>query len=377
MAKKKILILTGWLPGGGAEKVLIDILRNIDYTLYDVDLALFEKKGELMKDVPEDVNIIELWGARSVNHFIAIKATLHLHNNYMLSKRVNSRRLRTDYDAEIAFLEGMPVKLIALRKTRASKYCWIHTDLSKFQASKNSFSSNVEEQKCYSKMDKIVCVSENARLGFISCFQDLQNKTITIYNPVDRESILKKASLSDHNLKKSGAQIHIVTVGRLHSEKNPNRLLQVAELADKEGLDVKFHWLGNGPMLDEIIKKRDEKKLKKKIEFYGFKENPYPYIAQADIMVLPSDAEGFGLILCEAMSLGVPVISTPTAGPMEILENDKYGLITDFSPQSILDAIKKLIYDDVLRNKLIEAGRKRVERFSVYNAVEQFYRLVN
>ena len=107
--KKKILILTGWLPGGGAERVLIDILRNIDYVLNDVDLALFEKKGELMKDVPKEVNIIELWGARSLHHFIAIKATLYFHNNHMLSKRINSRRLRTDYDAEIAFLEGIPV----------------------------------------------------------------------------------------------------------------------------------------------------------------------------------------------------------------------------------------------------------------------------
>lgn len=376
MAKKKILILTGWLPGGGAEKVLIDILRNIDYTRYDIDLALFEKKGELLSKVPPQVNIIEIWGRNSFNYFVAIKSTLHLHNNYLLLKRINGSKLKKDYDAEIAFLEGMPVKLIALRKTRAPKYCWVHTDISKFQGSRNSFYNNGEEQKCYNKMDKIVCVSENARRGFISCFEDLKNKTITIYNPVNNESIIRKASLSDHNLKKSGSQINIITVGRLHSEKNPNRLLQVAELADKEGLDVKFHWLGNGPMLDEMMKIRDEKKLTDKVEFYGFKENPYPYIAQADMMVLPSDAEGFGLVLCEAMTLGVPVISTPTAGPKEILGNDKYGLITEFSPQSILESIKRLVSDNVLKDRLIEAGKERIKLYSLENTMQGFHRLV-
>ena len=377
MAKKKILILTGWLPGGGAERVLIDILRNIDYGLYDVDLALFEKKGELLSEVPPQVNIIEIWGRNSFNYFAAIKSTLHLHNNILLSKRINGSKLKKDYDAEIAFLEGMPVKLIALRKTEAPKYCWIHTDLSKFQGSKTSFYSNAEEQTSYSKMDKIVCVSENARLGFIACFPDLQNKTITIYNPVDKDSIISKSSLSDQKLKKTGAQINIVTVGRLHSEKNPDRLLQVAKLADKEGLDVKFHWLGSGPMLDEIVKKRDEAKLTEKIEFYGFNNNPFPYIRQSDIMLLPSDAEGFGLVLVESMCLGVPVISTPTAGAKEIIGNNEFGLLSDFSPESILEAVKRIINDKELKNQLIEAGRKRVEQFSVENAMKHFYRLID
>ena len=376
MAKKKILILTGWLPGGGAERVLIDILRNIDYRLYEVDLALFEKKGELLSEVPPQVNIVEIWGRNSFNYFVAIKSTLHLHNNSLLSKRINGSKLKKDYDVEIAFLEGMPVKLIALRKTKAPKYCWIHTDLSKFQGSKTSFYSNAEEQKCYSKMDKIVCVSENARLGFIAYFQDLENKTITIYNPVDKDSIIRNSVL-DLKLKKSRAQTNIVTVGRLHAEKNPDKILQVAELADKEGLDVKFHWVGNGPLFNEIVKKRDEMNLTEKVEFYGFNRNPFPFVRQSDIMLLPSDAEGFGLVLVEAMCLGVPVISTPTAGAKEIIGNNEFGLLSDFSPKSILDAIKRIISDEELKNRLIEAGRRRAEQFSVDNAIKQFYRLID
>ena len=376
MAKKKILILTGWLPGGGAERVLIDILRNIDYGLYDVDLALFEKKGELMKDVPKEVNIIELWGARSLHHFIAIKATLHLHNNLLLSKRINSRRLRTDYDAEIAFLEGIPVKLLSMRKTAAPKYCWVHVDLSNFHASKNSFYNDNEEETSYGRMRNIICVSEDCKKGFVTCFPSLEEKTKIIYNPIDKASIIA-ASKGEGKLNTKEGLINIVTVARLHNQKNPHRLLETALLAKKEGLKLKFHWLGNGPLRDEMETLTNENHLTEWIEFYGFKDNPYPYISQADMMVLPSDAEGFGLVLCEAMSLGIPVISTPTAGPKEILENDRYGLITDFSPQSILEAVKRIINDRELKNQLIEAGKKRVEQFSVENAMEQFYRLID
>lgn len=375
MEKKKILILTGWLPGGGAERVLIDILRNIDYTKYDIDLALFEKKGELMKDVPSEVNIIELWGANSLHHFLAIKATLHLHSNYLLSQRINSRRLGKDYDAEIAFLEGMPVKLISMRKTKAPKFCWIHVDLSNFHASKSAFYNSMEEFKSYNSLNKIICVSEDCRKGFISCFPSMEPKTSLLYNPIDKDNIIA-LSKKDGKLKDSDGKINIVIVARLHSQKNPHRIIEVAELAKKEGLNLKFHWIGNGPLMEELINLRDEKGLTEMISFYGFKENPYPYIAQADMMVLPSDAEGFGLVLCEAMCLGVPVISTPTAGPKEIIGNNEFGILSDFSPESILEAIKTIINDNDLRNKLIEAGRERVDSFSVEQTMSHFNHLI-
>ena len=375
MPKKRILILTGWLPGGGAEKVLIDIFRNIDYTKYDIDLVLFEKKGELLNDVPPEVNIIELWGRNSFNHFIAIKATLHLHNNFLLSKRMNGARLRKDYDAEIAFTEGMPVKLIAMRKTKAPKYCWVHVDLSNFHASKSAFYNSKDEFKSYNSLNKIICVSEDCRKGFISCFPSMESKTSLLYNPIDKDNIIA-LSKKEGMLKDSDGKVNIVIVARLHPQKNPNRIIDVAALAKKEGLKIKFHWLGNGPLMEEMINLRDEKDLTEMIYFYGFKKNPYPYIAQADIMVLPSDAEGFGLVLCEAMSLGVPVISTPTAGPKEIIGENQFGLITDFNPQSILDAIKKLMFDLELKNRIIEAGKNRVNQFSVYNTMKRFYEII-
>lgn len=377
MAKKKILFLTGFLPGGGAERVLIDILRHFDFTQYEVDLALFEKKGILLNDVPEEVNIIELWGKNSLNHFFAIKASLYLHNNISLARTMNGKKLRKDYDAEIAFLEGMPVKLLSMRKTKAPKFCWIHTDLSHFHATKSAFYNENEEKAAYSKMDTVICVSEFCKKGFTSCFPSIAGKTSLIYNPIDIDTIRKRSQLPSVNLKNSHNGINIITVSRLNREKNPLRLVETALLAKEESINLKFHLLGEGPLETSLKEEIKIKGLEEYFEFYGFQKNPYPLIAQSDIMVLPSDAEGFGLVLCEAMCLGIPVISTPTAGPTEILDNNNYGLLTDFTPKSILDAIKQLISDKDMKEKLIENGRRRVEDFSIDKMMNNFYSLLH
>lgn len=376
MAKKRILFLTGFMPGGGAEKVLIDILRHFDFTQYEVDLALFVKKGILLNDVPEEVNVIELWGNNSLNHFLSIKASLYLHNNFLLSRTMNGKKLRKDYDTEIAFLEGMPVKLLSMRNTKAPKYCWIHTDLSHFHNTKSAFYNEKEEKAVYSNMDSVICVSEFCKNGFTSCFPSLAGKTSLIYNPIDIDTIKKSAEAQSIKLRNTYNRTNIITVSRLNKEKNPLRLIETALLAKKEGINLKFHLVGEGPLETLLKDEIKSKELGEYFDFYGFQKNPYPLIAQSDIMVLPSDAEGFGLVLCEAMCLGVPVISTPTAGPKEILANNNFGLLTDFTPQSILDAIKKLISDKELKERLVENGRRRVEDFSIDKMMESFYSLI-
>ena len=94
------------------------------------------------------------------------------------------------------------------------------------------------------------------------------------------------------------------------------------------------------------------------------------------MLLLPSDAEGFGLVLCEAMALGVPVISTPTAGPKEIIGNNECGLLTDFSPESIIDGIEAIRLDTKLREELVARGKIRVQDFSVKRMVSDFEKLI-
>lgn len=376
---KRILFVYGKLVGGGAEKVLIDILRNIDYNRYEVDLALVERGGVLENDVPKEVNIIELWEKNSPHYFLGVKFSLHLHWNGLMKQRMNSKRLRKAYDAEIAFLEGLPSKLVAMRKSPSPKISWIHVDLFSEHRSKNFFYSNREEERAYSGMDKIICVSNNCREGFLRVFPSLVGKTTMIYNPIDTHNILAKAKepITETDGIFTKNRTNVIIVGRLSGEKNPYRVIEAATLAKEKELPIKFHWLGEGELLEGLLKEREMRKLEENIEFHGFKKNPYPYIANADILLLPSDAEGFGLVLCEAMTLGIPVVSTPTAGPKEIIGENEYGLLADFSASDIIEKIQKLVEDENLRKRLIEAGKKRAEDFSVASALKNLDLLVS
>lgn len=111
------------------------------------------------------------------------------------------------------------------------------------------------------------------------------------------------------------------------------------------------------------------------MQFLGFKKNPFPYVKNADMMFSCSGYEGFCLVICEAMCLGVPVVSTKTAGPIEILDNDKYGLLADHNDESMYQTVKRMVLDKRLRSYYSKIGRERVLDFSVKKAIRQIEKL--
>lgn len=379
--KKRILFVNGPLVGGGAEKVLVDILNNMDYDRYEIDLALITKQGVHLENLSPQVNIIELWPETSFHHFIAVKCSTKLHSNYWLAQRMNSNKLRKDYDVEIAFLEGWPTKLLGLRKTNSKKIAWIHTDLAKFHISNSCYHNQEEERKTYGKMNNIIAVSNDAGLGICNIMPEIKNRVRVINNPIIKHNIINLAESEPNPYKKirerGGKPLIVVTVARLRKEKNPERLLEVVALSRENRLNVKFIWLGEGEMMNYIINKKDEMGLEGMVEFIGFQKNPYPYIKHADFMMLPSDIEAFSVVTCETMCLHTPVISTATAGQHQLLGCDERGLVTDFSPDALFSALNKLVNNPILGTNLAEAAYKYIDAFSIDRMLHKFYGLLS
>lgn len=373
--RKSILFIDGPLGGGGAERVLLDILRNIDYSKYDVDLAVICRGGILMDEVPEQVNIIELWNGYSWSYKLAIRMSKWFHNNWLFSRKMNGSKLRRDYDIEISFLEGMPLKLGALRTTQAKKATWVHADLFTHRYEVSQFYSG-EEERDYNRMDYVVNVSKDCEDAFKKRFPDCTAQLHIIYNPIDRKKILKMAG-EYSTPASSDKQLNIITVGRLTPPKKPERLLQVALLAKEARLPVRFKWVGDGELRAQMEQLRDEMGLHEMVEFTGFTKNPFPHIKAADIMMVTSDFEGFCLVICEAMCLGVPVISTRTAGPTEIIGNNEYGEITDISAEALFDALKRWVAQPELRKSYVLKALKRPDIYSIDQTLESLSRLVD
>lgn len=371
MSKTKLLFIYGPLGGGGAERVLIDLLSHLDYSRYEVDLCLIVNGGILLPEVPSQVTVIPLWESYNWYYKIAYRSSIWFRSNYLF-KRVLKKKLTKKYDTEISFLEGMPLKLHALMDTNAKKITWVHCDLFNFHYTEHQFAPG-EELAAYNKMDVVVAVSNDAMDAFNQRFPTCTVDKKVIYNPIDTDKILRMAK--EETLAKKEC-ITIVTVGRLTAPKKLDRIIRLAQRFKKEGVAVCFQIIGDGELKEDLLLLRKELDVEDRVELLGFQKNPFPYIQNADMMLLCSGYEGFGLVVCEAMCLGVPVVSTKTAGPTEIIDHNQYGLLCGHDDESIYQAVKQMIDQPELRKTYHNAGLKRAEDFNVRKTVAEFDQLI-
>ncbi len=367
--KKKYLFIDGPLGGGGAERVLIDILRNFDYSQYSVDLCLLCPGGPLEKEIPEQVNVIHLWPSYTLSFRLANHLSKDLGINCLLKKKLRDK-LEDKYDVVISFLEGMPLKLHALSGLHGRHFSWVHCDLFKFPYEAAQFRKG-EELKMYEQMDAVICVANNTETSFHKRFPGLQTTTRVIYNPIDFEKICQMAD--EENI--INKLFTVVVIGRLTSPKKIDRVVRLAaRLKEEKILDVQFQIIGEGELRHELEEQIQALAVADMVSLLGFKQNPFPYIKAADMLLSSSMAEGFGLVICEAMVLGVPVISTDTDGPREILQNE-YGLLCQHDDESIYQAFMQMYTNADLRRSFVDKAKKHVENFRVENTVREIYKL--
>lgn len=368
---KKILFIMYDLNGGGAERVLLEILKNLDKSKYQIDLFLLRKQGIYLKEVEKLVEIKSLTGKRSfLNKFILFKKLSSLYREikirlFVAVPYLMKLYIKKDYDIEIAFLEGISTKLLSKRKSNSKKITWIHVDLSKSKVDKN----------IYENFSKIICVSKDCKNSFLKLCPSLEKNVKVVYNPINKNNILEK---SKEKIKIKKDKLNIITLGRLTFQKGYDILLQAHNKLIKEGLNYNLIILGEGPERKKLEKFIKENKLEDNIQLLGFKENPYPYLKKADIFISSSRYEGFSLVTAEAICLGKPVIATKCVGPIELLENGKYGLMAETeSVNSLVEKMKKLILDEELRKKYSELSKERAKIFNIKRTMQEIEDLLD
>jgi glycosyltransferase involved in cell wall biosynthesis len=364
MSKKSYLFIHGQLNAGGAERVLLDILNHFDYSKYDVTLCLIVGGGTLISEVPPSVRIIELWHSYSISYKLAYHFSRWFSFNYFFKRKLDEVDCDS-YDVIISFLEGLPLKVHAMIHTHSKQVTWVHSDLLRFPYEANLFRKR-EELSAYNAMDEIVFVSHNAEEAFVERFKGCKASRKVIYNPIDKDKIL---TLSKASIPYKKTRFTIVTVGRLTSPKSPERVLHMAQKFKQNRIEAQFVWVGDGELKEKMLSLRKSLRLEDMVEFVGFQKNPYPYIRQADIMFCCSSFEGFSLVVCEAMCLGIPVVSTKTAGTLEVLDGGKYGLVVDQDEDKMFDALITMMSDSNLRDHFRNMGLARAKDFSLNNII--------
>lgn len=372
--KRKILFIYGQLNGGGAERVLIDVLRHFDYGKYEVDLCNIIKGGTLADEVPDEVGVLSVWDGYTIGYKLAYRLSNRLGIDAPLRWKLR-KQIHEKYDAVISFLEGMPLKMHAILAPKAQNISWVHLDLHNFPYELSQFRNENEEIRAYNFMNNIVCVANDTKEAFHRRFPSVTSPVEVIYNPIDRAKIMSMADEEQVNY----MGFTIVCVGRLVKQKRFDRAIRLAKRLKSEGYsDVKIRIIGDGGLKEELTAQATMLDVADMVEFAGFRKNPFPQVKAADMLLCPSEAEGFSLVICEAMCLGVPVVATRTAGPTEIIGSDNtYGLLCDHDDEAIYQAVAKMIDDAQLRSHYKAMSLQRAEKMSVADTIHQIEKLID
>lgn len=376
---KSVLFLMPSLPGAGAEKVLVDILQHIDFKQYDVSLFLEYREGIYLQDVPNSVRIISLHKQNNL-WFQRLHRRLAEHNLYVPFHELVYKRMflsllkEKKFDTIVSFMEGSAVKFHSYIFDKGEKnISWVHIDFQQKHWSLDFFRDAEDERRCYEKMDKIIFVSNDAREGFKSVYHILDEKCNVLYNIIDAERIRRLSIMCSTERKN---KFTVCMLGRLNRQKRHDRALVVAKDLKNLGYDFELWIIGEGELREELEKQVIEDGLLDVVKLKGFINPPYSVLAQADIFLNTSEAEGFSLVIAEAFCLGIPVVSTDVSGPRELLGDSEYGMLTSQAVEDITGAVKSLMDDPQLRAHYSEMSMARSKMFNVDATMSALYNLL-
>ena len=169
---------------------------------------------------------------------------------------------------------------------------------------------------CRPKIDRVLTVSGKSfeNMVFAPCYRE---KMTVVGNPIDSDRIQRLAREIPPEL--GDGTCDLIFVGRLVEQKNPQQFIRLVSALKTKMPDIKAWMLGSGELDHDCEALIEELGLERNVELKGFCSNPYPYISRARLLCMTSRWEGFGLVLLEANILGIPVLSTRTAGAEEVL----------------------------------------------------------
>ena len=353
--KKKILVFSSSLAGGGAEKHLLRILPYLQ-NHYEITLALCRNSGELVKDLPKNTSVIELGKGR------ALKSLLPL-ISYLNKNKPDLVFSIQDHANAIAIM----ARYLAFDK-QTKLCCSVQNNFSESKKTTPFLRGKILYfllPWLYRYPDWIITCSEGLKENLKHQLKQ-PIKIQTIYNASFEQTIstLKPPPCNEPWLENPSIPV-IISCGRLVPQKNyPLLISAFKELLESQ--EARLIIVGNGQEKQNLETLVAELRISDNVKFLPFTNNHYQLMSRASIFVLPSLWEGFGNILVEAMACEVPVIATNCDfGPSEIIEHDKDGLLIESNnKQELKNAMLRLLNDKKLREQLITAAKEKCQHFS-------------
>lgn len=335
-SKERLAIFLPGLYEGGAERTMLNLAEGISARGHAVDLVLARAEGPYMEQIPDTVRLVDLKAPRVVGSVPALI-------NY-LKCECPTAVLSAMFANVVALwarrLSGVPHRLVINEQNTLSSLVSHKADLRwKMYPSL--------AKRFYPWADHIIAVSNEVADDLAQVAKIPQNLIQVIYNPVVTEDLQKKSEMPlDHPWFKVGAPPVVLAVGRLTDQKAFDVLIQSFARVRKKH-SARLLILGEGENRAALQTLICQLGLEQDVNLMGFVQNPYPYVANSSLFVLPSRWEGLPTVLIEALYLGVPIIATDCpGGSRDILKDGRFGrLVPVDTPLLLAEAIERSISD--------------------------------
>lgn len=358
----KILFLIHDLGQGGAEKVLVNLVNNMDRSKFDISVTVLFGGGVNEQFLAPDIHFRSVFPKEVPGNSKLMKLLSPTHLHKLCVKE--------HYDIEVSYLEGPSARVISGCQDKDTKLvCWIHSTTTSIEDAASSFRSVHEAQNCYGRFNQVVCVSKWTRQAFLKAFPQ-QSKAIILYNTIESDKIQEQSQLPIPDSLFHDEEIKLITVGSMKPVKAFDRLIRIHDRLRKDGYPVHTYLLGIGPDLNKLKDQAAELGRSDTITFLGYETNPYKYVAKADLFVCCSLSEGFSTAVTEALIVGTPTCTVEVSGMKELLgDHDEGGVVTENYEESLYRGIKMLLDNPSLLAHYKEKATERGKTFGTENTV--------
>jgi glycosyltransferase involved in cell wall biosynthesis len=356
----KVLVVIASLEIGGAQRLVVDLINNMDRKRLSLSLALSKATGGFLPRIPSDCNVFDLersswrdfpwlilklaWILRKERPDVVLSVLQHSNILAFLARLISRKKMPIVMSEHISahhYLQCQP---------------WMRRLIG----------------VSYQNADCMIAVSKGVADEMITYWGLQEERVKMIYNPVDLDSV-KSLGAEPLSMSHEMQEPIIISVGRFTRQKGYSYLLHAfAEVSVQ--IPCTLVLVGDGEDRRELEQLALDLGIKDRTVFTGLDSNPYRWISRSNVFVLSSLYEGFAIVLLEALALGIPVIASDCPhGPSEILRNGRDGLLVPPSDSSALaQALLTLLKDDQLRQCLSFSGTQRVEDFSIRKIADQY-----
>lgn len=356
MKKKIFFIIASFSKGGGAESLLTTIVNNLSPDKYEIGIMEIEHADIKAEPVKENVKIYP--------HYVKSddpKRNEKMYSVYHKWDKVIDEYIPQDYDLYVSFNYLKPTFLLPPGKKNIA---WIHSDVYNL-STHDKVEEYVLQDKAFEKVDTIISISDITTESLERLFPKHKDKIKVIYNGIDIKRIRERAKEESPIFLEHPA---ILSIGRLDKRKDPLHLLDIFSQVHKRDPKTHLYYLGYGDLSESVLCVAKRYAISDYVHLLGYQENPFPIIAQCDVVGMFSTSEGFPMALLEGVALDKPFVTSIIGGSRILANGQRCGRTVE-TDEEAAEAILSFIRADT-EGIRIEC-RRSIERFGLEKYITQ------